>query len=247
MRGRKIMDQAIATYKEAVRSTFSYLKQAVHPDQLRERRIPLAPGAGCPAAPNADTGLRAFGAANALVPVGELHAGDSDLIATLARWREQNTFWYPTQFRVTLEGTAAWLRSQVLDVEDRILFLVMDGQETPVGHLGLAQAVNDRRDLKVDNVMRGERGCRPGIMSRALRTMLDWAEQTLGPRLIYLPVFRDNEHAIRFYRRLGFRDERLVPLRRHQEADRVCYRPLAEDDRAAPDRYHLRMTYTPAA
>jgi perosamine synthetase len=220
------MDQASATYKEVVRSTFSYLKQALYPDQLRERRIPLAP----------DTGY--------LVPVAEVHARDSDLIATLARWREQNTFWYPTQFRV---GTAAWLRSQVLDVGDRILFLVMDGQETPVGHLGLAHAVNDRRDMKVDNVMRGERGCRPGIMSRALRTMLDWAEQTLGPRLIYLPVFRDNEHAIQFYRRLGFRDERLVPLRRHQEGDRVCYRPLTEDDRAAPDRYHLRMTYTPAA
>src|SRR5262249_43236952 len=115
----------------------------------------------------------------------------------------------------------------------------------PVGHLGLAHALNDRGEMKVDNVMRGVRGRQPGVMSRALEAMLDWAERAVAPRLFYLPVFSDNEHAIRFYRRLGFRDEGLVPLRRHREGDRVCYRPLAEDDRAAPDRYHLRMTYTP--
>jgi RimJ/RimL family protein N-acetyltransferase len=130
-------------------------------------------------------------------------------------------------------------------VEDRIMFLVADGDGTLVGHLGLAHAVNDHRDLKVDNVMRGPHDCRPGIMSAALRTMLEWAGRTLGPQRFYLPVFSDNEHAIRFYRRLGFQEGRLVPLRRHEEGDRVCYRPLAEGDREAPDRHHLLMSYTP--
>jgi RimJ/RimL family protein N-acetyltransferase len=220
------MREASAAYRQAVRDTFSRLKRIARPEDLKGRKVSLEPGLG------------------ALVPVCELHASDADLIATLARWREQNTHWYPTQFRVTLAGTAAWLRAQVLDIEDRIMFLVADEAGTLVGHLGLAHAINDRFEMKVDNVMRGPREATPGIMSAALRTMLEWAGRTLGVRRFYLPVFSDNEHAIRFYRRLGFQEGNLVPLRRHEEGERVCYRPLAAGDQAAPDRHHLLMSYT---
>jgi hypothetical protein len=43
-------------------------------------------------------------------------------IAALARWRAANEFAYPTRF----EGTATWLRDRVLNVPDRIMFLVHD-------------------------------------------------------------------------------------------------------------------------
>src|SRR5436305_100598 len=138
------MREASAAYKQAVRDTFSRLKRTARREDLEARQVPLGSGQG------------------ALVPVCELHASDADLLATLARWREQNTQWYPTQFRVTLAGTAAWLRAQVLDVEDRIMFLVADRVGTLVGHLGLAHAINDRLEVKVDNVMRGARDAQPG-------------------------------------------------------------------------------------
>jgi RimJ/RimL family protein N-acetyltransferase len=223
------MQATTVAYPEAVRSTFAALKRITCHDDLRQRRLALPQGAGH------------------LVPVCELHAADREIVATLARWREQNSRWYPTQFRVTLAGTAAWLRAQVLDVEDRILFLVAGQSGGPVGHLGLANALNDGRAVKVDNVMRGVADCQPGLLGVALRALLDWAGQALVPRRIYLPVFSDNLHAIHFYRRLGFREDGLIPLRRHQEGDRVCYRPVGPEDRDAPDRHHLRMTYAPSA
>ncbi|HBI41358.1 MAG TPA: hypothetical protein DDY78_00685 [Planctomycetales bacterium] len=222
------MTSATDTYQHAVLRTFAFLKLTADPDQLHERRIPLASPAH-----------------GSLVPMCELHARDDALIAVLAQWRKKNAWVYPTQFEVTLQGTGAWLRSQVLDAPGRILFLVVDAGGTPIGHLGLADALNDAHEMKVDNVMRGDPEGEPGIMEQALRTMLEWAEQTATPQRFYLPVFADNEHAIRFYRRLGFRDERLTPLRRHEASDRIWYTPLTDDDVDAPDRFHLIMSYTP--
>jgi RimJ/RimL family protein N-acetyltransferase len=229
---REQMARIIAAYNEAVQTTFALLKETATTDLLQDRRIPL----------NGSAGLEGF-----LVPVCRLNAVDRELIATIARWREANSRWYPTQFQVTLEGTAAWLREQVLGVPDRIMFLVTNRQGTPLGHLGFANALNDECTMKIDNVMRGVDACEPGMMGRSLRQMLDWAQNTFAPSLFYLPVFRDNEHAIHFYRRHGFRDDSFVPLRRHQESDRIRYRVMQADDTATPDRYHLRMIYVPGS
>ncbi len=220
-------DRTVEVFKQAVRKDFSFLKQTTRLDDLFAKSIPLAHGAGF------------------LVPVCELHATDDGLIAKLAQWRAENAFAYPTQFPVTIAGTTSWLRSKLLDVEDRILFLVLDRYGNPIGHLGFANAINDEGEMEIDNVVRGVKGVQPGIMSSAMEALLNWAEETIGPRVIYLRVFNDTHHAIKFYRKLGFEDEHLLPLRRHEEGERVEYRPLAEDDHDEPDKYFLRMVYVP--
>jgi perosamine synthetase len=221
------MSPEIADYQRAVRDTFALLKRTYRADDLETRAIRFA------------------GPDGSLVPLCELHAGDGRLVELLAEWRAANMFAYPTQFPVTLAGTADWLRTKVLDVEDRLLFLVLDPRGEPIGHLGLAQALNDRREVKVDNVVRGSRTASSGIMSAALRALLGWAEATLRPARVWLPVFSDNQHAIRFYRRIGFRDDRLLPLRRHIDGDRVSYLPRETGDHAPADRFHLRLVYAP--
>ena len=217
----------IENYKKAVRKNFSFMKQTSRFDDLLAKSIHLAESEGY------------------LVPVCELHATDNKIIATLAQWRKENAFAYPTQFTVTNAGTASWLRSQVLDVEDRILFLVLDKHGNPIGHMGFAHAINDEGEMEFDNIVRGVKNVLAGLMSHAAEALLNWAEETIGPHAIYLRVFRDNHHAIEFYHRLGFRDDVLLPLRRHVDGDKVNYQPLAENDKAPPDQYHLRMIYVP--
>jgi len=219
--------RTIETYKQAVRKNFSFLKQTTRLDDLFAKSINLPQYAGY------------------LVPVCELHATDDKLIAKLAQWRTENAFAYPTQFLVTIAGTASWLRSRVLDVEDRMLFMVLDKYGNSIGHLGFANSINDSREMEIDNVVRGVKNAQPGIMSHAMRALLDWAEETIGPHIIYLKVFQDNRRAIEFYHRLGFKDDGLVPLRRHKDGDNTSYLPVAENDQAPPHQYFLRMLYSP--
>lgn len=215
-------------YQRAVRKSFSFLKETTRLDDLFARSVPLSGG---------EEGF--------LLPLCELHMTDTALVAKLARWRQENSFAFPMQFPVPVDDAASWLRSEFLNIEDRLLFLVVDQHGNAVGHLGFANALNDRCEMEIDNVVRGEREARPGIMSAAMRAVLDWSEEMIGPRLIALRVFDDNKHAIEFYHRLGFVDDMLLPLRKHALDKTVSYVAIPEDDRAAPDAHFLRMIYRP--
>ena len=59
------MNATTEAYRQAVHRIFCHLKQAANPDEAWARRIPLSGDGG------------------ALVPVGESHALDQDLLATL--------------------------------------------------------------------------------------------------------------------------------------------------------------------
>jgi perosamine synthetase len=226
--GRARSHLSLEAYKASVQRAFSRLKRIDRPEALLAARIPIAGGDGF------------------LVPVCELHASDPFLIATLAQWRAENAWVYPTQFTVTLAGTALWLRSLVLAVEDRMMFLVVDRDGRTIGHMGFADAINDDQAMRLDNVIRGVKGVVPGLMTSAYRALQDWAERLIGPRTIYAIVFSDNERVINFLARVGFEIVDSWPLRRHVEGERVVYRPLAPDDGAGADRYHTRMVLAQA-
>src|SRR3954447_17132567 len=124
-------DRSVAVYQAAVRKHFPFLKSTSALDDLFAKSIPLADGAGY------------------LLPVCELHTGDQALISLFSQWRSDNAFAFPSQFPVTDAGTASWLRSKLLDVEDRLLFLVVDRQGRPVGHLGYANCLNERGEMEI--------------------------------------------------------------------------------------------------
>ncbi len=221
---RDDMSRRLGVYRAAVRDEFAFMKSAATLEELAARSVPLAGGAGM------------------LVPVCELHGGDVRLIDLLGRWREEASFAFPTQFPVTHAGTATWLRRGLLDVPDRILFLVQDRFGHTAGHLGFASADSPDRSLEVDNVVRGEAGAQPGLMGAALEGLLAWAEDCFRPARIHLRVFADNEHAIGFYHRLGFRDGARTPLRREVDGESVRY---VACDHAGADRWFLGMEWAP--
>jgi perosamine synthetase len=179
-----------------------------------------------------------------LLPVCELHADDESLISDLARWRAAAQFAFPTRFPVSTEGTRRWLRRGLLDVADRVLFLVCDRHGHVVGHLGFAVAAADDGSMEIDNVVRGQRAVAPGLMGEALDALIAWAEELFAPERILLRVFEDNGHAIGFYRRHGFRDAGRVPLTRMVDGDRETFVPA--DGRAEDAAFLVMDWHAPA-
>lgn len=222
------MQRSFENYKKALINYFSFLKNTHRLDDLHTKYILLENNAGY------------------LVPVCELHATDNALIKKLALWRETNAHFFPSQFPVTLEGTATWLRKGVLDVQDRLLFLVVDPHGQMVGHLGYANGLNEFCELEVDNVVRGEKEGNPGIMLAAMKRLIDWAEEFISPNNIFLRVLSDNAHAIDFYKKLNFVEGDFIPLHKHQEGNAVFYRDLTCPEESI-DKYFLRMQYAPEA
>ena len=218
-------ERTAKTYCDAAARHFEFFKQTTLLDDLYAKSLRLADGAGF------------------LLPTCALHLGDDDLIATLTNWRNADVAAYPSQFTATPASTRAWLRDRVLGAPERMLFLVVNKVGRVVGHLGFANALSADCSLEMDNIVRGVKTGAPGIMTRAMVTLLDWAEEKLGPREIYLRVFEDNTHAVAFYEKLGFARDRLLPLSKHLDGSNVHYQPTVRG--AKPDTHFVRMVYRP--
>jgi perosamine synthetase len=208
----------VATFRAAA----AELKQTADEAELDRKRIPFANGSGW------------------LVPVCELHAEDRELIEALGRWRTLRMSSFPTQFTVTYEGTRSWLREQVLDNPERVTFLIVQANGATVGHCGFAQPA-DEGILKLDNVLRGEEIESAWLMAAAMVTLFTWAKG-LGAVRIQYPLMDTNVSMMRFLRRFGQVTTGSTPLRRHVDADRVVYLPLADGDSGEPDAIHNQMS-----
>lgn len=211
-------------YRDNIKQVFSFLKSTDRYHELWVRSIPLLNQKGY------------------LLPVCNLHLNDDALIEKLTLWRDTNSFAYPSQFKVTFAGTKSWLQSKLLEVEDRILFLVIDSLGNIIGHLGFANGYNDTFSLEIDNVVRGcKEGCK-GIMTDALLTLIHWAEENIWPDEIFLRVFNDNAHAVQFYTKTGFGKDVLIPLQRTEKNGDVFYQAITVNN-IQPDKHFLRMVY----
>ncbi len=219
-------------YNQRVLQAFSNAKSCTTYAEAFKQSLPLPDNAGY------------------LLPVCELHMSDDITIAKLAKWRDENNSFYPSQFIVTFEGTKKWLRERLLDTKDRMLFLVLDKGGNALGHVGLASAINEEEEVEIDNILRGEKQAEPGIMSLAMEALLKWTQEVLQPKRIFLRTFHDNRHAITFYQRLGFADEKLLPLKLVKSEGFDSYVSDEDPNQAgSADSYYLRMIYssTPTA
>ena len=132
--------------------------------------------------------------------------------ALLARWRNENPTMSPRPFITNGPGTEKWLEQQVINNPGRILFLLMDENGQPVGHLGFSTFDYQNFSCEVDAVLRGESYARPGIMGFAMNSLIAWGLDHLGLKGITLRVLADNTHAIEFYKRLGFYEVENIPV-----------------------------------
>jgi RimJ/RimL family protein N-acetyltransferase len=138
---------------------------------------------------------------------------NADDVRALTQWRNRFVRSFLTEFEATEERTARWLTTMVGPDDTRILFMVDDARTgRTVGYMGLAFIDWERGSGEADAIVRGGDAA-PGMMTRALRTMLDWARVQLGLHELGVRVRSDNP-AVTFYRKLGFRELRRVPLRR---------------------------------
>ena len=144
-----------------------------------------------------------------LVPVGKFFADDSALVSAMGKWRDAHQYAYPSRFAVTDTGTAKWLKSAVIDNENRLLFLMQDPSGKYLGHIGFLKL--DETRCEIDNVLRGESEV-PGIVNSALRELERFASEELGLESLELRVLASNSHAVDFYLRNDYHEINRIGL-----------------------------------
>lgn len=139
---------------------------------------------------------------------------DSDEnIELLTKWRNQ--FWdaFPEKFTATVSGTKKWLKEQVFEKDDRILFMILLNNQK-IGHIGTYRYDKDRNSAEIDNVVRAVRSDTPGVMEKVTNHLIVWLLNDLGLDKVRLKVFSDNYKAINLYERCGMLTVGMIPLKR---------------------------------
>lgn len=167
---------------------------------------------------------------------------NDELIKALAKWRKEHEYWFPAQFRVTEEGTKRWLEMGLIEVPDRLLFMLAADDEW-IGHIGLFRFNYETRTCEIDNILRGSIKY-PGIMKNAVANMMEWGKETLGLRGYSLQVMSDNEKAIKLYKELGFKEVMRKPLIKVQGEDRVDWTEAPAGYNGVVERSNVEMGLT---
>lgn len=178
-----------------------------------------------------------------LIPVQSKEILDSEsLIELMAKWREENSFAFPTQFKVTITGTSSWYDNQLINNKERMLFIISTPDKKHIGHIGISTFNFDKNSCEIDNVVRGVKEGYPGIMTFALKALIEWTKKEL-PLVEHtlLRVFSDNEKAIKYYEGCGFSKVREIPLVKKVSEGMVKWEPLAEGSNEKIDKYFTEM------
>ncbi|MEM6812437.1 MAG: GNAT family N-acetyltransferase [Pseudomonadota bacterium] len=176
-----------------------------------------------------------------LLPIGEEHKNNDEIIKLLSNWRENSQKYFPSQFKVTEEGTKNWLQKALIEAADRILYLVYDERDKPVGHVGLFRFDYQNQSCELDNIVRGDDSASKGIMTIACNALMQDSFSRYGLDKMYLRVFSDNDRAISLYKNLGFQEIQRVPMTKQEENDQVVWLPYMDSPYKKVDRYFTTM------
>lgn len=171
---------------------------------------------------------------SAVLRVIPTRAGNHDPVdlELLSEWRNRYVKSFLTEFDAHPARTAAWLSGHVHGNDGKILFMVESLDGARLGHIGLAFIDWDSGYGEADAIVRGG-DSPPGLMKLALQTTLRWARDQLGLTSLGVRVRSDNT-ALDFYRKVGFRETKRVPLARAEQADGIVWTedpslPLSEE------------------
>lgn len=140
-------------------------------------------------------------------------------VRRISEWRNRYVTHFMTEFHATDERTTHWLTEFVAPSDRKILFMVDLAQGDTVGQIGIDFIDWEAGYGEADAIIRG--GDSPkGLMKQALRTALSWAVAQLGLTQLGVRVRSDNS-ALDFYRKVGFVEQKRVPMRRTEEPGMV--------------------------
>ena len=213
-------------YNNKIKSVFADLKSSESYDELILNSIKLENGNGY------------------LICVSKFHLNDKNIIEIFAKWRKEAKTFH-NKFDVTFESTQKWLKNLLLDIPDRILFIVLNRYGHPIGHMGFANSINSDKFMELDNVVRGVKMVEPGIMSIATKALLNWAAFEFCPDSFHLRTLDNNDHALRFYSKLGFEEYSRQPLKLIGNDVEFNYIPIVDEKNITPDRFFVCMKIRP--
>ena len=159
-------------------------------------------------------------------------------IELLSKWRNRFVKAFLNEFVSTEPQTAEWLVNTVGLSDTKILFMLEDLGKRVFGYMGIAFINWETSYGEADAIVRGADAPK-GIMTASLKTLISWARGQLGLKEIGVRVRSDNT-ALEFYRKVGFIEEKRIPLKCTREHSKIIWE---EDLSSAASHSSIFLVY----
>jgi RimJ/RimL family protein N-acetyltransferase len=174
-----------------------------------------------------------------LVPITAANCDDPVIAEKLTDWRREFRTAFFTQFEPTVDRTRAWIRSELVERNDRVWFMIETTSGEFIGHCGLTN-IKAGREADADGIVRGVLAHPRNFMFLGMQALLGWCFDTLGTGLVRVLVFKGNVRSVNLFARLGFELVREIALRRDDTEGMTIYVP----DAGATDSLAVELQLT---
>ena len=167
----------------------------------------------------------------------------SKIIPLFAQWRNENNHAFASQPKATAEGTSKWYDNYLINLDDRILFLIKTPEGEPFGNMGLWTFDYEKKTCEIDNMIRGNKNPVPGLrMFFAAKALIEWTYANIDIESLRGRTLKDNSTALTFWERLRFSIIEEIPLVKIQDPKVMGWEDLKPGDLRKPDRYWVVVT-----
>ena len=172
-----------------------------------------------------------------LRPIPTEIKGDAVNDVTLqTKWRNLHKDSFLVEpFIATDERTFKWLTDTYFNNDDRIIFMVEDIKNIPIGHLGFENFIYHEQKCEYGRLMRGdvsstERERRVNLIELAQITFLNWGFNFLNLKLVYGTQFVNNWTVNMIHAKCGFVTIREYAIEKKSGIVKLADRELKKEN-----------------
>ena len=170
----------------------------------------------------------------------------TETVKLLSKWRDTHSNAFFDKFKVTEERTKMWIHRQILDLPDRVLFMIiLNGQK--VAHMGIDSYDEHDNSAKLSNILRGVREDYPGLMLKGEIALSKLMFEHLKLSKVKVSMWSDNYKSVNLHAsKLGCNAVDNRPFKRVFTDDGWRWEKTnLNSESEYGERYELLMEITP--
>lgn len=136
-----------------------------------------------------------------------------ETVNLLYNWRKKYRDMFATDFRMNEEKTRKWIKKDILENPERILFMIYFNNKK-IGNIGTAIYDKTTNSARLDNMMKDPNCNYPGIMTVVEKSYLKWMFDGLKLAKITGFLFSDNIKMMNIHKKCGWVTVDVVPVKR---------------------------------
>jgi len=216
--------KSLEIFKKSVINNFKFLKSSQNIKEAYLKSIP--------------TGDFGF-----LLPLSIFHLNDLPLMQKLFFCKNVNPITVSSQHNSDIQDLSDWVRNEVLNVEDRIIFLIVNNEGQICGQITVDNCYSGQ--FVINDVLKCNPESSKEIILSALLSLFEWFRKTTNVDSFSLGVMDDDIDEIQFYEKNDFVKTEKIPLVKETKNNIISYRQACQSEK--PDKFFIKMIWKPSS